>query len=221
MPKVKIAKKSTKTDFTPFVDVAFLILTFFIMATKFKPTEPVPIETPNSVAAQKLPDNNAVMISIDKDNKVYFSTFSKKDALKAGEIAKVAAELKGFKLTDAQVANVKDQALMGMPFGKLGSFLDIPLQDQSKYKQEGIPVTDSLNNELVQWVQAAKNVFAGESLTIMIKGDGASKYPSFKAVVDALKRNDELKYNLVTMPESAPAGSDLEKERLSAPEQKK
>ncbi|MEI9810377.1 MAG: biopolymer transporter ExbD [Bacteroidota bacterium] len=31
---------------TPFVDIAFLILSFFIMATKFKPPEPVAITTP-------------------------------------------------------------------------------------------------------------------------------------------------------------------------------
>ena len=46
MPHVKIAKKSTDTDMTPFVDIAFLILSFFIMATKFKPPEPVKVTTP-------------------------------------------------------------------------------------------------------------------------------------------------------------------------------
>ncbi|HRO70510.1 MAG TPA: biopolymer transporter ExbD, partial [Chitinophagaceae bacterium] len=40
---------------TPFVDIAFLILSFFIMATKFKPPEPVEITTPNSVSAGELP----------------------------------------------------------------------------------------------------------------------------------------------------------------------
>ena len=46
MPSVKMPRKSTDTDMTPFVDIAFLILSFFIMATKFKPPEPVPITTP-------------------------------------------------------------------------------------------------------------------------------------------------------------------------------
>mgnify|MGYP003350164367 FL=1 len=70
MPSAKIAKKSTDTDMTPFVDIAFLILSFFIMATKFKPPEPVEITTPGSVLSQKLPENNAVMISIDSANRV-------------------------------------------------------------------------------------------------------------------------------------------------------
>ena len=44
---------------TPFVDVGFLILFFFIMATKFKPPEPITITTPHSVSAQKLMEKAA------------------------------------------------------------------------------------------------------------------------------------------------------------------
>ena len=65
MPSVKMPRHSTDTDMTPFVDVAFLILSFFMLATKFKPPEKVPIETPGSVLADKLPANDAVMITID------------------------------------------------------------------------------------------------------------------------------------------------------------
>ncbi|MFZ9387494.1 MAG: ExbD/TolR family protein [Chitinophagaceae bacterium] len=82
MPSIKIPRKSTDTDMTPFVDIAFLILSFFIMATKFKPPEPVEITTPGSVLSQKLPENNAVLISIDSSNKVYFSVLSEKDKSK-------------------------------------------------------------------------------------------------------------------------------------------
>src|SRR5688572_4279629 len=79
MPSVKVPRHSTHTDMTPFVDVAFLILSFFIMATKFKPPEPVKVVTPGSVSSQKLPQNNAVMITIDTADKVYFSVLSEKD----------------------------------------------------------------------------------------------------------------------------------------------
>src|SRR6185436_4631002 len=86
MPSVKIPKKSTDTDMTPFVDVAFLILTFFIMATKFKPQEPVVIDTPKSVSSEKLPENDAVLITMDKGNRVFFSVLSQKDQSKYDEI---------------------------------------------------------------------------------------------------------------------------------------
>lgn len=214
MSRARIQKKPTDTDMTPFVDVAFLILAFFIMATKFKPTEPVPIATPNSVSSQAMPDNNAVMISIDKDNKVYFSIFAKKDPKLGQEVIVRASEARNIPLTAADAASYRDGNMIGMPFEKLKAFLALPADQQAKYKQEGIPVLDSTNNQLVYWVGAAKQVFAGEPLKYLIKGDGASKYPAFKAVVDALKKNDEQKYNLVTMPEEAPAGTDLYRERL-------
>ncbi len=215
MAKAKIVKKSTDTDMTPFVDVAFLILAFFIMATKFKPTEPVPIDTPNSVSSQTMPDNNAVMVSIDKENKVYFSIMSKRDIQLARDVIVRASEARGIPLTEADAHSYQDAELIGMPFSKLKSFLAMPANERAKVKQDGIPVMDSTNNELVYWIGAAKQVFAGEPLKYLIKGDGSSKYPAFKAVVEALKKNDEQKYNLVTMPEEAPQGTDLYRERLS------
>ena len=85
-------------------------------------------------------------------------------------------------------------------------------EDQKNLKQPGIPVLDSATNELVWWINEAKTAFAGtasRTMKILIKGDGNSKFPTFDGVVSALKRNDELKYNLVTTPEDIPANSDL------------
>lgn len=215
MPKVNIAKKSTDTDMTPFVDIAFLILSFFIMATKFKPAEAVPIQTPNSVSSQKLPENDAVMISIDKDDKVYFSIMAQKDPQQARDIIKAAAQARNIPVTDAQVAGYFPGDMIGVPFNKLGAFLALPADQKKTYVQEGIPVKDSANNELYYWIAASRSVFAGQPLKYLIKGDNVSKYPAFKAIIDALKKNDEQKYNLVTMPEGAPTGTELWVERNS------
>lgn len=220
MPKVNIAKKSTETDMTPFVDIAFLILSFFIMATKFKPAEAVPIDTPNSVSSQKLPENDAVMISIDKDDKVYFSIMAKNEPQIAKDIIKSAAEARNIPVSDAQADGYFSGDMIGVPFSKLGAFLALPSDQKKSYVQEGIPVKDSANNELYYWIAATRTQFAGKPLKYLIKGDNVAKYPAFKAVIDALKKNDEQKYNLVTMPEAAPAGSELWKERNSQPEAK-
>ncbi|MFT4092788.1 MAG: biopolymer transporter ExbD [Niabella sp.] len=215
MPKVKISRKPTDTDMTPFVDVAFLILSFFIMATKFKPAEAVPIQTPNSVSSQKLPENDAVLISIDKDDKVYFSIMTKNDKQTAIDIIKGAAQARNIPVSDAQAANYFPGDMIGVPFSKLGQFLALSGDEKKKYVQEGIPVKDSANNELYYWIASTRTAFAGKSLKYLIKGDNVSKFPAFKAVIDALKKNDEQKYNLVTMPEGAPEGTELWKERNS------
>jgi hypothetical protein len=43
-----------------------------------------------------------------------------------------------------------------------------------------------------------------------------SKYPVFKNVLGALKKNDVYKYNLITAPEDAPSGTELYEERRRA-----
>ena len=213
MSRAKISKKPTDTDMTPFVDIAFLILSFFIMATKFKPAEAVPIVTPNSVSSQKMPDNDAVMISIDKDDKVYFSIMAQKDPQIARDIIKAAAQSRNITISDAQANAYFSGDMIGVPFTKLGQFLDLTSEDKKKYVQEGIPVKDSSNNELITWIAATRTIYAGQVVKWLVKGDGTSKYPAFKAVIDALKKNDEQKYNLVTMPQGAPEGTELWKER--------
>ena len=72
MAKVKVPRKSTSVDMTAMTDVAFLLLTFFMLATQFKPDEPVQVLTPASVAEIPLPDVDVMLITISDDNRVFF-----------------------------------------------------------------------------------------------------------------------------------------------------
>jgi biopolymer transport protein ExbD len=215
MPSVKLPKKSTFVDMTPFVDVAFLILTFFIMATKFKPPEPVEVNTPKSVSTTELPESNAVLITIDKEGKVYFTALSEKATSIYDEIINNVNSSRSLGLTDAEKVNYRKTYLVGVSFGQLKQLLDMPADQQKNLKQPGIPV-DSTGGELTYWIQAAKSAFAGTQLKYLIKGDNNSKYPVFKDVIEGLKKNDVYKYNLITAPEDAPAGTELYKERHKA-----
>ena len=209
MPSVKIPRKSTDTDMTPFVDIAFLILSFFIMATKFKPPEPVEITTPGSVLSQKLPENNAVLISIDSSNQVYFSVLSENAPEKYTTIINGINTSQNLGLSPAQIANFRKTFMVGVPFSGLKELLSTDAKDQPKLNQPGIPVLDTLNNQLFWWIRESKSAFAGEKLNYLIKGDGKSKYPVFEAVISALKRNEEFKYNLVTALDDIPSGTEL------------
>jgi biopolymer transport protein ExbD len=183
---------------TPFVDIAFLILSFFIMATKFKPPDIVEIKTPGSVLSQKLPENNAVMISFDSINRVFFTVLSEKDPQKYTDIINEVNTGQNLGLTPAEIANFRNIYMVGVPLSGVKQLLGMDAKSVEKVRQPGIPVEDTLNNELYWWVRAAKNAFAGEKLNYLIKVDGNSKYPAFEAVVAALKRNEEFKYNLIT-----------------------
>lgn len=214
MPSVKMPRKSTDTDMTPFVDIAFLILSFFIMATKFKPAEPVKVETPSSVSSDILKENNALLVTIAPDNKVYISVSSVGDPKKEkiAEFIDGIDKVRQLGLTAQEKENFKNSPIIGVPFGNLKQFLDLSPEEQGKTIQPGIPVLDSATNELVWWVQQAKTTFAGTKLLYLIKGDNTSKFPTFEAVINALRRNEEFKYNLVTAQEGAPEGTDLYKQ---------
>jgi biopolymer transport protein ExbD len=215
MPHIKMAKKSTDTDMTPFVDIAFLILSFFIMATQFKPPEPVPVETPGSVSSDILKEGNSMLITIDKESKVYINVNAKKEPARLVDLITGLNTSRSLGLSPAEIQNFTKAPIIGVPFGSLKQYLNMSPADQETVKQPGIPVLDTLNNELVWWIAETKKAFAGQKLLYLIKGDNSSKYPTFEAIINALRKNEEFKYNLVTSQEGAPEGTDLYKERLS------
>lgn len=214
MPSVKMPRKSTDTDMTPFVDIAFLILSFFIMATKFKPKEPVEAKIPNSVSSEELPENDAVMVIVDSTDRVFFSVLSEKDKSVYDDVLKKISETRGINFTAQQIENFKGSAI-GVKFEELPAFLDMDLSEQGTYNAtaKGIPVMDSADNQLIWWLGAVKQVYAErqQKLKYLVKGDGNSKYPAIEAVIAAFKKIDQLKFNLVTSLENAPTNSDLDK----------
>lgn len=210
MPSVKMPRKSTATDMTPFVDVAFLILSFFMLATKFKPPEPLTITTPHSVSADKLKEQDAVMIEFDSAGHIFFTAQVKNETQDNGlklELIKQVNSNRNLGLTDREMQNFMNYATVGSPFNQIKAVLDLPKDERDKLKQTGIPV-DSTNNELATWIGAAKVAMQGHTVYYMIKGDNNATYPTFKGVIDALKKNDEYKYKLITDPKEVPVGSD-------------
>ena len=78
MPKIKKRRIGVAIDNTPLVDVGFLLLTFFMLTTQFKPPEEVQIVLPSSHSAFKLPDNDVMTITISEDNRIFLGFDSQK-----------------------------------------------------------------------------------------------------------------------------------------------
>jgi len=134
MPSVKIPRKSSDTDMTPFVDVAFLILSFFMLATKFKPPEPVEIKTPNSVSTKPLPENDAILVVLDSAGRVYFSMLAEKDPTIKYNVIKNMNDTRNLGLTEAEMKNFVRTPAVGVPFGNLKQLLGLPQEEQNKIK---------------------------------------------------------------------------------------
>jgi biopolymer transport protein ExbD len=213
MPSVKIPKHTTENDMTPFVDIAFLILTFFIMATKMKPPEPVEIVTPHSVSTDKLPENDALMIEFDANGRVFFTMLAEANPDAKRYVIENVNSNRNLGLTDAEMNNFVKSYTIGVPFTQLKSFLSQSDEAQKKIVQPGIPVRDSAANELYYWVNAGIKGFQGRKINYLIKGDNSAAYPDFKRILEAFKRNDIFKFQLVTSPQEAPVGSELYKNR--------
>jgi len=199
---------------TAMCDVAFLLLSFFILATKFKPPEALSVVTPNSVSSKVAPDKNVVLITLDKDGKVYFSV-SDGNTSEKKDIIETVNTSKNLGLTDAEKKNFVNNpsSYIGVPFSQLKSYLGKNPDELKNAVLPGVPVTDSTNNELLEWVRAAVGAFQGSKMNLLIKGDNAAKYPSFQGVVFAFKKNDQLKFQLITNPVAAPLGSELQKQQ--------
>ena len=70
MPKFKKGRVGIKIDMTPMVDVAFLLLTFFMLTTQFRAPEEAQIELPESHSKFKLPESNIMMITVTREGRI-------------------------------------------------------------------------------------------------------------------------------------------------------
>ncbi len=210
MGRAKLPRKSTIIDMTAMCDVAFLLLSFFILTTKFKPSEAIAVTTPNSVAAKVAPDKDFVMVTIDKDGKVFLSM---DDEQKKEVIVNALNATKNLGLNPKAF---KKAGFFGAGFSSLGNFLALPDDQRKGANLPGIPVKDSTNNEMVTWMQLVKEAYMGQhEPAYLVKGDNMAKYPAFKGVVDAFKKNDILKFQMVTNPENVPQGTELWKKAMA------
>ncbi|WP_244200069.1 ExbD/TolR family protein [Flavobacterium limicola] len=189
-------KKAGSTDMTAMCDVAFLLLSFFVMTATAKIPEALPVDTPSSTVQTKLPESDLATITIGK-GKVFFD-------LKGRDIRKKTLELMGQKYGIAfSESEAQEFALMegfGVPIESLKQILDMRAVDRSKADQPGIP-KDSLDNQLKEWIYNARiaNIeIADKELQIAIKGDAKEEYQAVRRVMDILQDQKINNFNLVT-----------------------
>jgi|SRR6185437_7501002 len=210
MARAKIKRGSTSVDMTPMCDVAFLLLTFFILAAKFKPEDAVKVVTPASVSNKVAPQKDYLEVIISKDNKVFLDM---DPAMKEDVLDELGKE-RNISFSAQDKKNFLNAQFVGAPISQLKQFLQLKPDQLKGANLEGIPV-DSTNDELQSWISAAVNAKMGEQLNFLIKGDDGSKYTTFSQVINAFKKNDQYKYELVTATKDVPKGSELYKKNMA------
>ena len=77
----KMKRRGPSLDMTAMVDVAFLLLTFFMLTAQFREPEPIPIVLPSSNTLIKLPASNILMITVSEAEQVFVGEEGQADAV--------------------------------------------------------------------------------------------------------------------------------------------
>ena len=193
MPKVKVPRKSTTVDMTAMCDVAFLLLTFFMLTSNFVAKEPIVVAVPSSISEFKIPERDIATVLIDKDGKVYFGLDTQQDRK---ELLDYVGQAYSVSFSEKELTEFSKISMFGVPIGQMKAFLALPVEARdSKEAALGIP-TDSLNNEFSTWMKTARKV--NRNLRLAIKADSKTPYKVIKSVMTTLQDINENRYNLIT-----------------------
>jgi len=214
MSKVKVSKGGAPSlDMTPMVDLAFLLVTFFMLTASFRMAEPVVVDPPASHSDKTLPDNT-ILVSVDEIGRPFFGVSN--NEAKVATLLKMSDKYK-VKFNDAQVKKFGGMSSFGVDIKDLPRYIDASEAERLKFQpQKGVP-NDSLKNpQLSDWVRYAAQEtngiyirerdkakdagkdFMGEKVRYAIKADAKSKYMYVKEVLKTFTDMKIYRFNLIT-----------------------
>ena len=216
MPKIKMPKNSPSLDMTPMVDLAFLLVTFFMLTASFRAAEPVVVDTPSSISEKLLPDNY-MMVSIDKEGKPFFTVTN--PAVRRKTLEEMGGKY-GIKFTDDELKRFGVMTTFGVPIANLKAYINATESQRNATPSAGIPM-DSTDNQLDQWVltaykyyqidlqtkkndaEAKKEPFDAKKLAIKfaIKADSQAPYTKVKKIIDIFTNREIYQFNMITTME--------------------
>jgi len=212
MAKHKISRKSTRIDMTAMCDVAFLLLSFFVMTATAKQPEPKPVDTPASTVIDKLPEDGVGTITVG-DKEVFFTIPRN---IRRSTLERISTE-KGIQFTEGEYKAFENTEGFGVPLNQVKGLLALsPAKRNAPGFQKGIPY-DTINDQLTDWVKQAREankamydaqlqegkITAEEfgkkgDLAIAIKGDAKEDFMTVKRVIDILQEQKKNKFFLIT-----------------------
>lgn len=212
---MKVAKSAPSIDMTPMVDLAFLLVTFFMLTASFRMAEPVVVDPPSSQSDKTLPENT-VLISVDNIGRAFFGVGN--GEARTNTLAKMS-EKYGVKFTPDQIKKFGGLSSFGVEIKDLPRYLDATEGERLRFQpQKGVPL-DSLHNQLGDWIRFSAtelNViytrnkqeaqdkgieFKGEKPRYAIKADSKAKYIFVKDVFKTFTDMEIYTFNLITSME--------------------
>lgn len=187
---MKFGLKQPKLDMNPVVDVAFLLLCFFMLTTTIKPFDPARVERPSSIADHKLPEENIFTVSITKDGVVLINADGTDNRRK---IIGRMSRLYNLNLDEKQINNFERMTSIGVPMQGLSHYLSNNKKGSNSDNLTGIPVGES-ENELEDWIITARSI--NPMYRFVINGDKNTPYPFVARVIRTFQKLNIHKFHL-------------------------
>lgn len=206
-------RSSPSLDMTPMVDLAFLLVTFFMLTSSFRAAEPVLVDTPSSTSDIILPEN-VMLITIDTAGRAFYDLTGREARFnlitKMGELYKV-------EFTEDEKTRFAIMGMVGQPMAKMKSYLSSDEKGRKAMDEvsKGVPL-DSLDNQLSNWIMEGWRSASAEGeklgidpksdkgLRFAIKADGKTNYDKVKKVIKTFKDREIYRFNLITNIEEVP-----------------
>ena|SRR6218665_903708 len=201
-------------DMTPMVDLAFLLVTFFMLTASFRMAEPVVVDPPSSIGEVALPDNH-ILVTIDDKGRAFFGISN--STAKMNALREMAAKYK-VAFTEEQVKKFSGLSSFGVDIKDLPRYIDAKEDGRQKFQpQKGVPIdTITPNNQLKDWIaiggknavqvyneardkaQESNSEFKGEKPRYAIKAASKTPYIFVKDVVKSFTDLKIYQFNMIT-----------------------
>lgn len=211
-----MTRTSPQLDMTPMVDLAFLLVTFFMLTATMRTPEPVIVDTPSSISEVILP-KNTMLLTIDTAGRVFIN-YEGKD-VRINALKRIMNKFPEVKFTEEQIQKFGSMQSFGVPIKDLPAYIDGSGDERKKMDDatKGIPM-DTLKGieELSFWVNfirvegfiwadaQKKEGKTIEDMRIALKADGGAAYKKIDAVIAIFKKQDVYQFNLITDLEGDP-----------------